>query len=258
MIPHAPASSLPLRPAAFPEMRGCILASLAAAAAAQSIDIVIQPCSAATPASPYQVFTPQACSAAGCQYASAGSPGMCISAGPNPVATSQTYLAPCGAAGLTQSFAPQADGTVAAVGTNGLCWNVDGGAGFPAGTPIILYNCGSRGASAPAANDVFTFLPTSQIFANGSSLCLDASPPPHVWAWVAGQVIGPTALPDMVMAVADAKALCLATKGCWSITYQGALNPAQNVSISFKTSTAVTANPGWQSYLGCGVNAPCT
>jgi hypothetical protein len=237
-------------------LRFFLLVLAAAAAAAQSV--VIQPCSSASPASPFQVFTPQACSAGACQYASAGSPGMCISAGPNPVATSQTFLAPCGASGLVQTFSPQPDGTVQAVGTSGLCWNVDGGAGFPAGTPIILYNCGSRGASAPAANDVFTFLPTSQIYANGSSLCLDASPPPHVWAWVAGQVVGPTALPDMVMAVADAKALCLATKGCWSITYAGPLNPAQNQTISFKMSTAVQTNAGWQSYLGCGVNAPCT
>lgn len=231
--------------------------SAAALTAAQTIDILTQPCTGGAGGAPSaaQVFVPQSCAAGACAYASAASPSLCISAGPNPVSLAPLYLAPCGAAGLTQLFTPGGDGSVAAAGSSGLCWNVDGGASEPAGTPVILYGCGSLAAIAP--NDVFAFLPGGQIFANGSSLCLDASPPPHVWAWVAGQVIGPDAAPPAVMAVADAKALCLKTPHCWAITYDGPLAPRANVSIQFKTSTAIASAAGWQSYLGCGVNAPC-
>ena len=244
-------------------MRSFLVIGFAAAAAAQPgvlIDVLIQACTAVPKISSAQVFTPTGCSGASCMYTSAGSPGMCMSAGPNAAELSQLYLAACGAAGLTQTFTPQADGTVKAEGTSGLCWNVDGGAGFPAGTPIILYGCGSRQVRArgPAANDVFTFLPTSQIFANGSSLCLDASPPPHVWAWVPGQAVGPDAAPAQTMAVADAKDLCLATPHCWSISYNGPLNPAANQTIYFKQATQPQKADGWQTYIGCGVNAPCT
>ena len=244
-------------------MRASLVIAFLAVAVAQPgvlIDVLIQACTVAPKISSAQVFTATSCTSTSCMYASAGSPGMCMSAGPNAAELSALFLAPCGAAGLTQIFTPQADGTVKAENTNGLCWNVDGGAGFPAGTPIILYGCGSRQlrTRGPAANDIFTFLSTSQIWANGSSLCLDASPPPHVWAWVPGQAVGQDAAPAQTMAVDDAKALCLATPHCWSISYQGPLDPVANQTIYFKTATQPQKADGWQTYIGCGINSPCT
>jgi len=223
---------------------------------AAPLQVLIQPCNSSVA---LQTFNPVNCNANYCQYqtpASAG--GQCIttagSASLNPL-----FLAPCDGGNSSQLFSPNADGTVSQLNSGGQCWNVDGGEDEPAGTAIILYGCSNE------ANEVFTFLPGGQIWANTSSLCLDASPPPpppFVWYPLVGyQLGGADAAPAALYTVADAEAYCLSLlqggQRCFGITFQGPVNPAGQVMVSFKSETQPSAQAGWTTLLACGVSAPC-
>ena len=133
-----------------------------------------------------------------------------------------------------------------------MCWNGDGSPPNPIGTSIILYNCGSRDTPV---NDIFTFEANGQIQLEG--MCLDVTPPPKVWPWVAGRLAGPDAIPSAPMALEDAKALCTTSPACWGITWQGPLQPSTNQTFFFKTQTQPQTAAGWQSLLACGVFEPC-
>lgn len=141
-------------------LRAALPCALAAAAAADSI--TLQPCLAGFAAGSWQKL-------GGGLIGQVGT-SRCITA----AATGPLGTAPCDPSNAAQQFNFNADGTVAAAGFPGNCWNVWGGA-TGANTPIELYACGSL----LAANDVFAYLPTSQqIFANESELCLATAPPP--------------------------------------------------------------------------------
>lgn len=231
------------------------VALLAAGAAAQSNFILIQECNASVP---LQSFTLTSCSNNYCQLVSPN--GQCVSSA-GAAALNPLFLAPCDPTNSSQRFAPQADGTVAQLNSGGLCWNVDGGEDEPAGTAIILYGCSNE------ANEVFTFLPgpARQIFANTSSLCLDASPPPpppFVWYPIANaQLGGADAAAPASMTVAAAEAYCetlLASGGrCFGITFQGPPNVDGSVLVSFKSNTQPSPQAGWTTLLACGVSSPC-
>lgn len=121
-------------------------------AQANNIGVVTEPC--LPRAAPTQSFTPN-CAKNACQYASISSKGQCItSAG----FLDELYLSTCDPSNANQSFVPNADGSVSAVGSPGNCWNVDGGSGEPSGTPIILYSCGSLPEGKLQPNDIFTFV----------------------------------------------------------------------------------------------------
>jgi len=89
------------------------------------------------------------------------------------------------------------------------------------------------------------------------NMCLDVTPPPKVWPFVAGRLTGQDALPSAAMALADAKALCLTAPACYGISWQGPLVPSENQTFFFKTATQPQPASGWQTLLACGVFEPC-
>jgi hypothetical protein len=242
-------------------------ASLAAAAMASAagLPVLTEVCDATNA---NQSFT-SSCAAGVCSFASGGFPGQCISSD-GVAALANLVLAPCDSGDAKQQFVFTASsGQVQQMpATNNLCWNVDGGANEPAGTGIILYDCGSRKTSLRIApNDVFTIaFPTPlAIFSNSSGdsgLCLDTTPPPPPppppfhWAYLVGLLSGADALPPATMAIADAEAACMAAPLCYGISWSGPLNPATPQMFSFKTSTVPQGNAG-NTLLRCGVQTPC-
>lgn len=245
--------------------------ALTAATASALTPVLTELCSAK---SLNQTFTPS-CSAGVCSFASGGQAGTCISSD-GVAELANIVLAPCDAGDAKQQFVVSADGQVQQMPiSNGLCWNVDGGANEPAGTGIILYGCGSlsgkkaalRGSVGIAANDVFTigFPQVNNIFSNSSGdsgLCLDSGPvpppppPPFEWTYIVGLLGGADALPPATLAIDDAKAACMAAPLCHGISWTGPLNPAAPQAFSFKSSTVPGGSTG-NSLLRCGVDAPC-
>ena len=116
--------------------------------------------------------------------------------------------------------------------------------------------------SSIPGNEQFAFLPSGQIWSNGSQMCVDMSlpppppPPPSEWTWIAGLLGGADALPPATMAIADAEAACMAAPLCYGISWSGPLNPATPQMFSFKTSTVPQGNTG-NTLLRCGVQTPC-
>jgi hypothetical protein len=215
-----------------------------------------------------QTFTQTNCDANNaCSYVSGSYPTMCISSNGD-AELSQLVLAKCDPSDHLQQFVwSSGSGQMQQLPTsNNLCWNVDGGTNEPAGTPIILYGCGSM--KEIAGNDVFWVNAPFQngIFSNSSGdsgLCLDLTgpppppPPPFEWFFIAGQANGPDVIPSQTMALDDAKALCLATPNCHALTFQGAMNPPSNITYYFRSNTVPQNDQGWNSLLNCGVVSPC-
>lgn len=211
-----------------------------------------------------QTFTQTNCNSGACSYVSSSYPNMCISSDGDSE-LSQLVLAKCDSSDHQQQFIWSSDsGQMQQLPTSSnLCWNVDGGSGEPAGTPIILYGCGSM--KEIAGNDVFWVNAPFQnaIYANGSALCLDLTgpppppPPPFEWFFIRGEANGPDLIPSQTMALEDAKALCFATPNCHALTFQGDLNPPMNITYYFRSTTVPSVNQGWNSLLNCGVVTPC-
>jgi hypothetical protein len=249
------------------------VAASAAALSAAAPAILTNPCSATV--GPNQTFVSTCDASNTCTFSSPMNGGTCISSD-GEADTSPLVLKPCDGSDA-QRFAVATDGSGSVQQlpkSNGLCWNVDGGPNEPAGTGIILYNCGARSLRGKSgsgnANDIFTinYPHMSQIFSNSSGdsgLCFDISPPPppppppFEWAYLPGQLGGADALPPATLAIADAEAACMAAANppCYGISWQGPLNPAAPQLFSFKTQTVPSAAPGWQTLLRCGVVAPC-
>ena len=257
-------------------LRSIAAAALAVSASAAGLPVLTEVCNST---SANQSFT-ATCAAGACSFASGGFPGQCISSD-GVAALANIVLAPCDAGDAKQQFVVTASsGQIQQMPlSNGLCFNVDGGANEPAGTGIILYYCGSRKSrlrAAPskaagplriASNDVFAvgFPFPSAIFSNSSGdsgLCLDMSPPPPPppppfhWTFIAGLLDGPDALPPATSTIEDAEAACMAAPLCYGISWTGPLNPATPQMVSFKTSTVPQGTTG-NTLLRCGVQTPC-
>ena len=254
---------------------GLAVASLASAALAQS-PVLTEVCTG--PPIGNQTFT-ASCGGPGGSCTFTNSRG-CISSD-GTAALSNVIVAPCDSSDQKQQwvYTPSTGSVQQMPLSNGMCFNVDGGPNEPAGTGIILYNCGARrpssalragGLGSRNANDVFTldFPNPGQIFSNssgdsGQGLCLDLTPPPPPppppfhWFYLPGQLGGADALPPATMTLDAAEAACMAEPTCDGISYQGPLNPAAPQSIIFKSSTVPNAAPGWVTLLRCGVQTPC-
>lgn len=238
-------------------------ASLAAAQAGAGLLILTEPCvNASHPTFLNQSWPIINCNTAtppACMYSSAAYANMCIVG-----ATSEQnlVLGKCDESDPNQFFVFQS-GTGAIAQSplsSGQCFNVYGGFPEPPGTNIQTFPCGSI-----PPNEVFAILPTTQIYANGSALCVDLSgppppaPPPHEWTWLPGQLGGADALPPATMSLDAAKAACAAAAAppCFGVSWQGPLNPPSPQLFSFKSQTTPSTAPGWQTLLRCGVDAPC-
>jgi hypothetical protein len=94
-----------------------------------------------------------------------------------------------------------------------------------------------------------------------SGVGVGAAALPPSWTYLSGQLGGFDApgLPPRNATLTEAAAVCEASAGCFGFSCAGALSPPPTEALPcvFRSSTVPRGGAPWQTFLRCGVRAPC-